>query len=343
MTLPEKPPSRKLSRLGLYAPFLALLAAVAAWAIGWSLMRAAVFRHMDAAASDLARTGYRVDWTSRSISGFPFRLDLDIAGPRLRETSGWGLSAPRLKAEAYVFAADHWVIVAPDGVVLTRRVGGPVTVGATALRASLSDAGAHPPRLSVEGLGLTFAPAPGAAPFAFSDAAELHLHAKAGPDDQGAFYLELDRARPAHPGVLADVAAGAPVTLIADAIYSHAAALAGEGFTGALRDWTAAGGGLTLRRLSVEAGAVAADSRAGALTIGPDGRLRGSLKVELRRGPRLLEAMTRRGIVGAGPSSLAEAIMDAHARGETSAVTLDFQAGRTTLGPVSLGPAPRVY
>jgi len=87
-------------------------------------MRGEVFRRMDAGAAALGEAGFAVDWRDRALSGFPFRLDLDVTGPRLRERSGWGLSATRLKAEAFVFAPEHWVIVAPDGAILTRRVGG---------------------------------------------------------------------------------------------------------------------------------------------------------------------------------------------------------------------------
>jgi hypothetical protein len=343
MTLPENRPSRKPSRMGLYAPFAALLLAAALWAAGWTWMRAEVFRRMDLAAAALGEAGYRADWSHRTLSGFPFRLDLDLAQPRLREVSGWGLSAPRLKAEAFVFAPDHWVIVAPDGVTFTRRRGGAVLVGAKALRASLSDPGAHPPRLSVEGVGLTFAPGPGAAPIAFSEAAELHLHTAAGPADQGAFFLSLDKARTTGTGVLAAIAAGSAVTLTADAIFSHASALKGQGLARALRAWTDAGGGLTIRRLSLEAGAAMADARSGAVAIDADGRLKGGLDFTLKQGPRLLAALTGRTALAPGTAGLAEAVLAAHAQGDHATIRVDFQAGQTTLGPVAIGPAPRVY
>jgi hypothetical protein len=343
MTLPENPPPRKRSRIGLFAPFVVLLVAVAAWTGGWAWMRAEVFRHMDAAASALGRQGYQVDWSRRSLYGFPFRLDLVVDAPRLRETSGWGLSAPRLKAEAFVFAPNTWVIVAPDGVTLTRRVGGPVVIGAKALRASLSNAGAHPPQVSVEGIGLTFAPGVGAEPTAITEAAELHIHTKAGPDDQGAFYLSIVKAKAPGPGLLGDITAGAPVTLTADAIFSHASALKGQGFADALRTWSEGGGQLTVRQLSLEAGPAGAEARSGTLAIDGSGRLKGALGVTLKQGPRLLTTVA--GHTGVTPESAreAQAILAAHAQGESAAVTLDFQAGQTTLGPVAVGPSPRVY
>lgn len=347
MTSLKNPDIRKVSaaprRLWLYAPFVVLAIAVAVWTAGWFWMRGEVFRRMDQGARQLGASGYRIDWGARSLSGFPFRLDLDIAAPRLREISGWGLSASGLKAEAFVFAPDHWVIVAPGEVTLNRRVGGPVTINAKVLRGSLSEMGAHPPRLSIEGMGLTFAAAPGASPVAIASAEGLHLHAKAGPMGQGAFYVEIDRANSADSGLLNDIAADAPVTLIVDAIFSHAGALSGQGFAGALRGWGEAGGGLNIRRLSFQAGSITAEAGSVALAIGGDGRLKGVLDFRVKQGRRLLAAW--RGRSGLSPEAAisAQAVLDAHDRGGVAAVSLNFQAGQTTIGPVAVAPAPRVY
>lgn len=330
-------------RFWLYAPFVVLAIAVAAWTAGWLWMRGEVFRRMDLGARVLGESGYSVDWGARSLSGFPFRLNLDIAAPRFREVSGWGVSAPRLKAEAFVFAPDHWVVVAPDGVILNRRVGGPVAIGAKVLRGSLSEMGAYPPRLSIEGVGLTFAAAPGASPVAIASAEGLHLHAKAGPMDQGAFYVEIDRANSADSGLLNDIAADAPVTLIVDAIFSHAGALSGQGFAGALRGWGEAGGGLNIRRLGFQAGPVTAEARSGALAIDGQGRLKGVVDARLKQARRLLAAWGARSGLAPQAATSAQTVLDAHDRGGVVAIPLNFQAGQTTIGPVSVGPAPRVY
>src|SRR4051794_29634884 len=97
MTPPEnsrsRMPRKTPSRWGLYAPFAALLIAVAVWTAVWIWMRGEVFRRMDAGARALAESGYVIDWSGRSVTGYPFRLDLEIVGPRLREQSGWRLSS----------------------------------------------------------------------------------------------------------------------------------------------------------------------------------------------------------------------------------------------------------
>jgi hypothetical protein len=341
---PRKPlATRPPSRLGLYAPFALLLAVAVAWSLGWFWLRGEVFRRMDEAARSWEDSGYRVDWSDRAVYGFPFRLDLVVKGARLREQSGWGLSAPHLEAEAFVFAPDHWILAAPDGVVLHRRVGGPVAVGARVLRASVSDAAAHPPRVSVEGLGLTFATPGGAKPFGLASAAEFHLHTRAGPEGQGAAYVELDRVVTAGPGLLSDVAAGSPVTLIGDGVFTQGSDLGGLGFAGALRGWSAAGGALTIRRLSLQAGGASLDSRSGTLGVGSDGRLAGAMTVRIVGIPRLLGALVADTRLAPEVEKAARAVLAARALKDTAIVAIHFEAGQTTLGPVAIGPSPRVF
>lgn len=340
---PSQTQPLRFRRLGLYLPFALLMTVAAGWCLGWFWLRGEVFRRMDAAATSWEDSGYRVDWSERAVHGFPFRLDLDVRNARLRELSGWGLAAPRLEAEAFVFAPGHWILVAPDGVTLHRRRGGPVAIGARVLRASVSEADARPPRISVEGLGLTFATPAGATPFGLASAQEFHLHTRAGPHDQGAVYVEIDRAVTAGPGLLGDIAAGAPLTLIGDGVFTQAGAANGLGFAGALRDWSEAGGALTVRRLSLQAGAASLDSRSGALAIAPYGRLAGSMAVRLTGIRRLLGDLVADAPLAPEVAKATKAVLAAREVRDAATVTFNFQAGQTTLGPVAIGPSPRIF
>jgi hypothetical protein len=340
---PSQPQPPHPRRLGLYAPFALLLTLAAAWSLGWFWLRGEVFRRMDAAARSWEDSGYRVDWSDRAVYGFPVRLDLDVQNARLREQSGWGLAAPRLEAEAFVFAPGHWILVAPDGVVLHRRLGGPVAIGARVLRASVSETDARPPRISVEGLGLTFATPASAKPFGLASAQEFHLHTRAGPHDQGAAYVEIDRAVTVGPGLLSDIAAGDPVTLIGDSTFTQAGATGGPGFAGALRGWSEAGGALTVRRLSLQAGAASLDSRSATIAIAPDGRLAGSMVARLSGIRRLLGALAADAPLTPEVTKAARAVLAAREVRDAATVTLHFQAGQTTLGPVAIRPSPRIF
>ena len=337
------PSPRERRRLGLYIPFLLLLAFALAWSAGWLWLRAETLRRLDGARASLAGTGRELSWTSRNVSGFPFRLDVDFTDLGLREPSWWALAFPKLNAEASVFAPTHWVAVAPAGAAFTRPTGGQVIVGAKVLRASVSDLAARPPRISVEGIALTFTPAPGAEPFFVRAAAALHLHTRVGPGDQGAIYLELDRAKAPLSGLMGRIAAGGPVSLIADAIYSHAAALGGPDWATAVRAWSGAGGALNVRRLRLTAGDAVLNAHGGTLTVDDDGRLRGTLTASLRQAPRALAVMGGEGTIAREAAGAAAEVVGARGQGPLATVTLDFQAGQTTLGPAAIGPAPKVY
>jgi hypothetical protein len=176
-----------------------------------------------------------------------------------------------------------------------------------------------------------------------TEAKEFHLHAKAGPDDQGALYLEIDRARTSGSGPLARIAGAEPLTLVADGVFSHAASLNGVGLAGALRAWASAGGEVRFRHLGLDAGSVSASMATGTLGVDRDGRLRGGLDLRLKQGPRLLGALIRSPSTPPEAIEAVQAMFAARRQGGADAVTVDFQAGRTTIGPVAIGPAPRVY
>ena len=286
MTLPDPQSPRKARRWGLYLPYAMAVILAAGWCAGWFWVRGKAEQRMDAERDRLAAAGYPVSWQSRAIGGFPFRLDLHLTGVRLGEPSGWGLAIPRLEAEAYAYSPDHWVLVAPDGVTFNRPKDGGVAVQARALRASLSNFGDRPPRLSVEGEDLTFTAAPGAKPYFIIAAKTFDLHLRAGPNDMGAVYVGLGQADANLTGLMARIAQGKPIAITADALFTKAGQFQGRDWPGAVRAWSAAGGAFQVRQITVAAGESILDARSGALSVDPDGRLRGSLKPACGRPPR---------------------------------------------------------
>jgi hypothetical protein len=342
MSAPDTPWRPRPRRLGLWFPFILLAIALVGLTSAWFYARARILSGLEAARTQARGSPVAIAFGGASVHGFPFRLDVDLTDAHVWDSSGWSLAAPRLKAEAYLFSPGHWVAYAPDGVVVGRRRAGPLIVTGKALRASLSDMGARPPRLSVEGLDLAFSTPRGAEPFVLTRAKEFHLHTKAGPNDQGAAYLEIDGADARLSGLLARMAEGKPVTLVADLIYSHADALAGDSWPQALRDWAQAGGVADVRHLRLLAGQALIDAKPGTMEIGPDGRLQGALTLTLRQAARMIGAMGAQGALA--PDATRSALAVTGARGAPAAtLVLHFEAGRTTLGPVALGPSPRLF
>ena len=120
MTLPDSPPARKTRKRGLFLPWLLALLVIGGWSVAWFRLRGEAVARMDAAVVQLRAQGYPVVWKTRTVTGFPFRLDVTLTGARIAEPSGWALAMPMLKSEAYIYRLDQWMLVAPDGVTLTR-------------------------------------------------------------------------------------------------------------------------------------------------------------------------------------------------------------------------------
>ena len=344
MSLHDLPPTRKPSRLGLYAPFVLLLIAIVAWSGLWFWARGEAQARMDAAVADLQRAGYAVTWKDRVLGGYPFRMDVTLTDFSAREPSGWALQAPRLEAEAYVHAPGHWMLAAPEGLTFVRPKGGPVQVRATNLRASLKDLDKRPSSFSFQAVKPTFEPQPGAQPFALASADLVEFHLRPGPDDEGGVFLDLKNGKARLSGLFARIAGDKPISMNWNATLSKMSAFTGATWPDAVRNWTAAGGRMTVRNAGITAGEALIGARAGALSVGSDGRLTGALDVTLRQAPRALGVLGDEGVI---PQPNAEAAMAvARARqgpGDAATATITFQAGQTTLGPVAIGPAPKVY
>ena len=345
MSLPDPSPPRKFRRLGLWLPFVALSLLVAGWSGAWVWARGQAAKRMDAAVAALDQAGYQVTWKERSIGGYPFRMDVTLTEPRVRTPSGWALEAPRIEGEAPMHALGSWLIAAPAGVTFVRPVGGPVAVKGELIRASLTHLAQRPPSFSFEGVKLTFTPQAGAQPFALTSAERVEFHLRAGPDDEGGVFASVEGGK-AGPqgGLFARVAGGKPIAVVWNSTLSKMSAFTGRSWPEAVRHWSDAGGRMTVRQAGITAGDAVVGVNTGTLGVGADGRLAGVLDVTLRQAPRGLAAMADTGVIT--PDAAQAASLVAQARqgtGDVAQATIDFQAGRTTLGPIALGAAPKVY
>jgi hypothetical protein len=292
---------------------------------------------MDAASASLKSRGYDLSWRTRTFSGFPFRLDVNLTDARVAEPSGWALRIPELQAEAMIYGLDHWVAIAPRGVVLTRPNGaGDVAVAAEALRASLAGLDAYPPRISIEGAKLIFSTAPDAQPFALRSADTLQLHLRPGPDDQAAILFKADGARANFTGLLGRIAQANTANMTLDARLSRVSALHGRNWADAVRLWSLAGGAITMHDAEITAGEADGTAKSGALTVDANGRLQGLLEVALteRVDPKAAIKTPEQALAAAAQALGREPVIQAG---------LVFENGRTRLGTIDTGPSPRVY
>lgn len=342
--VPDPAAGRKPGRAGLYVPFLLAGMAAVAWSGFWLYARGEAGKQLDAGAEAMRKAGYDVSWSERTIGGYPFRLNVTLKDAHIREPSGWALSTPKLEGQAFLHGLGTWVIATPEGLTFTRPLGGPVNVTGDVIHASLSNFDKPLPHFSFEGTKLTFAPAAGAQPFALSAADRVEFHLRPGPADQAAVFFKVDAGKARLSGLFARIAGDKPISITWDSILSKVSAFKGADWPTAVRGWTTAGGRMTVRQAGITAGEAVLGAQGGVLSVGYDGRLNGSLDVTLREAPKALGAMAETGAIRPEAAMAASAVAAARqGSGDVARANITFQAGQTTLGPVAVGPAPKVY
>ena len=336
MTHNDAAPSRKAPakarRSRLFAPFILAAILAGGWCYGWFWLRGQAEQRMDAQAAELRSRGYDLSWSARTFSGFPFRMNIQMADVRVAEPTGWALRLPQLKGEAAVYDLTHWVLVAPNGAVLTRPEAGDVTIAGEALRASISHVTEYPPRISIEGAKLTFVPAPNAKPFTLVSADRMQLHVRGGgPDDQGAVFFKADGAKTAFPGLLGRIAQDKTASMILETRLSHVSSLRGRNWSAAVKRWSEAGRDDIGRPFKPEGKA-----KSGVLGVDSDGRVTGLLSVAIKERADLSQPIRtpEQALAAAAQAMGQEPIIEADLR---------FDSGRTYLGAIDTGPAPTVY
>ena len=333
---PSRKAPQKARRSRLFTPFVLAALVAGGWSYGWFWLRGQAEQRMDAQAADLKSRGYDLSWSGRTFHGFPFRMNVDLADARIAEPTGWAVRAPTLKGEAEIFDLTHWVLVAPEGVILTRPEAGDVTIRGEALRASISHVREYPPRISVEGAKLNFLPAPGGKRFQLMSAEHVQLHVRSGPDDQGAVFFKADGARTAFTGLLGRLAQDKTSSLFLETRLSHVSYLRGRNWEAAVRRWSQAGGQITLQQSQILAGDAEGKAKSGVLSVDPSGAVTGVLEVAIkeRADPAQPIRTPEQALAAAAQAVGQEPVIEAD---------LKFENGRTFLGAIDTGPAPKVY
>lgn len=346
MSVPDTTAPRKASRRPIFVAFGLAFLFVIALSAAWIWLRGQAEARLDAGVETLRRAGYEIAWKERTIRGYPFRLNVVLTEARIRDRSGWALEAPVLEAQAFVHAPTSWLIAAPQGLTFVRPIGGPVRVEGKVIRASLTHLSNTPPNISFEGVGLTFQPAAGAQPFGLSAAERVEIHLRQAPSevgDEAGVWLSVKDGKAQLSGLLGRVAGEKPISIEWDGRMSKISAFHGRDWPDAVRAWVRAGGQMRVQRAGLTAGDAVIGANSGTLGVGSDGRLTGVLDVSLRQAPRALGAMGASGAIPQDRAEAATAVATARQTGDLARVTLNFEAGQTTLGPVAVAPAPKVY
>ncbi len=336
-------PARKPPWLLLAPVFLLALSAIA-WTGAWFWLSGRTTAGLDNAAAALERGGYRLTWASRRVEGYPFRLKLRLTEARFASKSGRALAVPRLDATAAAYQPGKWVFVIPEGLTLERPLQGPTRVTGRGIRGSVV-ATARGPRAAIEGRDLVFTPAGGAILFPIARAGRFEAQYAPRPDgpDEAGLLVRLDDAVAAQGTLLQRLGGQPQGRLLWESVVEEASDFRGADWGAAVRHWTDAGGALRVVQAQASVGDAAASVTRGRLTVGTDGRLRGSLDLAVRQAPRSL--LTLRGVPKVDEEAASQAAVVAEAREDDALarLTLVFEAGVATVGPVALAPAPKIW
>lgn len=277
---PTSEPRRRRSRLGLFLPYVLLLLVVALWSAGWFWARGFATREMDAWIGREAAAGRAWTCADRSITGYPFRLELRCSAVRFARSDGRFSLGPTT-AVLQIYDPRH-VVLEASGPFHTEQ--GELTgdVSWSALEASFHGTANGFSRVSLvvdAPKGSVTGAEPGPIDFA---ARHLELHARPTParfESEGAVDASLRVVQAAIPQLDDFVGNPDPADIALDATLEQATVLRTETLARELETWRQAGGSLDVALLSLAKGARRLQAQG---AVGLDERHRPAGQFEIR-------------------------------------------------------------
>lgn len=351
---------RKHSRAGLLVPFLLVGLVLVGWTAWWFYLTTQIERRLETEAQGLRDAGWTVVYTGLATTGWPFRARVQAANVSVAAPSGHTVAAPRLVAATNAYDPSRWVILAGDGLTVTRAGKGRVAIGGETIRASVSGLTRRYPDVAVQMADAVFTAHRDAEPFPISQAARIEAYMRphaapageaagiAGRDSVDVLFRMID-AEGRGGGPVAGMARNGRVTARIEAVVEDADRLTAADPAGIFAAWTEAGGRFTTVRGEVSAGESRATIASDVLSAGPDGRLEGTVALAVVRPLPAIAGLARSGSgavdrAGAAGAGTATAVAEGLGRGDDSVdLTLVFRDGRAFLGPFALAPAPKLF
>ncbi|MGA0546428.1 DUF2125 domain-containing protein [Brevundimonas sp. VNH65] len=367
MTDSRPAPRRRRGRAGLFAPFILILIAFAAWSGWWVWLSRQVDAQVETRVAALQQAGWTVERERTGVTGWPFRLKLDTGAMRIAAPSGHAVAAPAFAAQASALNPGKWVMVASDGLTLTRAAKGDVDITARAIRMSVHGLTQRFPNVALELAEPVFAARTGAEPFPLASAGKVELYlrphlAPAGSpgaeDSVDVLFRLLDGVgRPGGP--IEGLAQNGRLTIQAETVIARADRIRGADAAGVLSAWSRDGGRFSALKGEMTAGRSRARLVSEGLSADRDGRLTGVIDLDAVNPYPALAGLVQASqgqAGGGGVNPLGAAAAAAAAAGPAGPagapaddgqsevkLTLTFRDGRAWLGPFPLAPAPKLF
>lgn len=343
------------SRKGLIIPFAIVFVGLALWTGWWFVLTQQIEKKLEGRIARLEQSGWTVKHAGLTTTGWPLRARVAMKHVDVVAPSGHAVAAPEIVAEANAYNPTKWVIIAPDGLVMTRGAKGKTAVRAEAIRMSVHGLTQRWPNVAVELSKPVFTALPGAEPFPLAKAGLVQFYMRphvagsnAPTDDVDVLFRLVDgEGRPNGP--VEGLTQSGRLNAQVEAVIEKAGALKGADAKGLLSAWTAAGGRFVEMKGELGAGESKTFLSSPALSADDKGRLEG--EVFLRAEKPLAAIVGLAGAQQGGSVDRAAAARAAAAtpqggmgeQGQAVDLVLNFKGGRTYLGPFALAPAPQLF
>jgi hypothetical protein len=331
--------------------FVALLAA--AWSGFWLYASARIDGEVTAFLAREAEKGRVITCSDRRSGGFPFRIELRCADPRLevtRDDGSFGVAASRLLAVAQIYQPNHIIVEAGGPLTVTPRDGAPrLEASWASADASIVLAGSQPDRVSLVVQGLDASEAEGDQRAPIAGGVRLEAHMRADPAAQPGTYDVVAQADAASLPVLdATLGGKAPARVEIQGVVTGIEDLSPKSIAERLREWSAAGGVLRLALARVDR-AETSIKATGDVALDSEGHPTGSLLVTLSGVNELSRSLKTAGVappnlanlLGVGLALLGKpASIDGKPAIEVPVTLAD---GKARVGAFSAGATPSLF
>ncbi|MDP3408637.1 DUF2125 domain-containing protein [Bosea sp. (in: a-proteobacteria)] len=347
-----EPASSRSTRVWLYAPFVLLALVAAGWTGFWFVVRARVVDAVDTALAKEAGLGRSWTCTDRSVTGFPFRVELRC-GTLALASARWG-EAVRVQtgpavAVGQIYTPNLVIAQITGPLQATLPEGRKLDLGWTRLEASLMHRSGDPERLSLVLTAPTASlTAPGLTPETWrATALEAHLRRNpTRPAADQAVDLAIATKGSVLPALDALLGTSEPGDVDIQATLTQTKAFRIGLNPDALEAWRISGGQIELTRLVSVKGPARIEAT-GQFLIDQTHRPAGQLQASLA-GIRQIAGIPVGGIA-AGLGGLLGGRLSAQlpgvAPGLTALPPIVLREGRAYLGPIRLPlqPLPALY
>lgn len=360
----------------LFVPFSLVVILAALWTGGWFYIAARAPDAIDAWRAREARQGRVFDCGTRSIAGFPFRIEVRCSDPSA-QLSDMGPAFSLKAADALV----AWQVYEPALVI--GEFAGPLAFGEPGKPASflahwrLAQASARASltgaeRVSIVGEDPRVDRTDGGGNPTVFKAGHIELHGRrvaGSPADNPAVDLALQLTAASAPALHPILTA--PLDADVTGVLNGVAGLDPKPWPILFKEWQARGGSLTISKARLQQGDVIAVGE-GTLSLTPRGGLNGQMQVTIVELAKLLQElgindMVSQGQIGSAFDALDRVMpgLGAIARQNAApgivaglgavgqnttlegkpavSVPLRFDDGEIRLGPFSLGRAPPLF